>query len=85
MFVRCERFGRVGDRFAAEDAAGVRLEVIDRRQDYSNVANLVRAGGMPGMAKPALLARLFVLPAANSIVAEPLALLTAEHHLRLGL
>jgi hypothetical protein len=85
MFIRCERIGRVGDRVVAEDSAGVRLEMIDRRSDYSNVANLVRAGGMPGMAKPALLARLLVSPAANSIVAEPLALLTAEHHLRLGL
>jgi hypothetical protein len=85
VLVRCERLGRVGDRVVAEDSAGTRLEAVDRRQDYSNVANLVRAGGMLGKDRPALLARLFVLPLPNTIVAEPLALLTPEHHLRLGL
>jgi hypothetical protein len=85
MLLRCERIGRVGGHVLVEDSAGMRLEIIDRRPDYSNVANLVRAGGMSGIAKPALLARLFVRISANSIVAEPLALLTADLHLRLGL
>lgn len=85
VLVRCERLGKVGERAVAEDAAGTRLEVVDRRPDYSNVANFVRAGGMLGKDRPALLARLFLQPLANSIGAEPLALLTAKHHLRLGL
>jgi hypothetical protein len=85
VLVRCERLGRVGERAVAEDATGTRLEVVDRRQDYSNVANFVRAGGMFTKDRPALLARLFLQPLSNSIAAEPLALLTAKHHLRLGL
>jgi hypothetical protein len=85
VLVRCERLGKVGDRVVAEDSAGTRLEVVDRRRDYSNVANFVRAGGMLGKDRPALLARLFLNPRANAIQAEPLALLTAKHHLRLGL
>jgi hypothetical protein len=85
VLVLCERLGRVGGRVVAEDSAGTRLEAVDRREDYSNVANLVRAGGMLGENRPALLARLLVRPLENVIVAEPLALLTAKHHLRLGL
>jgi SWIM zinc finger len=85
LLLRCERIGKVGDRVVLEDSAGLRIEAVDRRTDYSNVANLVRAGGMLNADHPAVLARLFVLPLPNTIVAEPLALLTPKHHLRLGL
>jgi hypothetical protein len=68
-----------------EDAAGNRVETADRRKDFSNAANLVRAMGMLGRDKPAVLVRLFVQPVSNTIVALPLAALTAKHHLRLGL
>jgi hypothetical protein len=40
---------------------------------------------MLGKDHPAVLARLFVLPVPNTIVAYPLAALTPKHHLRLGL
>ena len=62
-----------------------RVEAADKRKDYSNSANLVRAMGMLGRDKPAVLVRLFVQPMTNAIVAQPLAALTAKHHLRLGL
>ena len=65
--------------------AGQAIEAADQRKDYSNVANLVRAAGMQGKDRPAVLARLFVLPVPNTIVAYPLAALTPKHHLRLGL
>jgi hypothetical protein len=84
VLVRCERLGRVDGRLVIEDAAGTRIEMIDGRADYSNVANLARAGGMAGTARPAVLVRLAVRPVANVIVAVPLALLTPEFHLRLG-
>jgi hypothetical protein len=85
VLVRCEKVGKVGDKVVLEDAAGARIEAADRRTDYSNVANLARAAGMLGKDRPAVLARLFVLPLPNTIVAEPLAMLTPKHHLRLGL
>jgi hypothetical protein len=86
VFLQTERVGRIGDRAVVlEDAAGNRLEAADRRKDYSNVANLVRAIGMLGRDKPAVLVRLFVQPVPNTIVALPLAVLTPKHHLRLGL
>lgn len=84
VLLRCQAIGRVGDRVVVEDAKGVRIEAVDRRKDYSNVANLVRAAGELRK-QPALLARLHVLPVTNTIVAEPLALFTPEKHLRLGL
>ena len=40
---------------------------------------------MLGRDKPAVLVRLFVQPSHNTILAQPLAALTAKHHLRLGL
>jgi hypothetical protein len=40
---------------------------------------------MLGSDRPAVLVRLFVQPLTNTIVAEPLAILTPKHHLRLGL
>jgi hypothetical protein len=85
LLLRCERIGKVGDSVVLEDAAGARIEAADQRKDYSNTANLVRAAGMLGKDRPALLVRLFVRPATNSVAAYPLAALTAKHHLRLGL
>ena len=85
MLLRCERLGKVGDSVVLEDAAGTRIEAADQRKDYSNTANLVRAAGMLGKDRPALLVRLFVRPVANTVAAYPLAALTAKHHLRLGL
>ena len=84
VWVRCQMIGKVGERVVAEDVKGARIEAVDRKKDYSNVANLVRAAGELRK-QPALLARLYVLPLPNTIVAEPLALLTPEKHLRLGL
>jgi hypothetical protein len=83
--LRCEKIGKVNEAVVLEDAAGTRIQAADQRRDYSNVANLVRAAGMLGQERPALLARLFVMPVSNTVVAYPLALLTAKHHLRLGL
>jgi hypothetical protein len=86
VLLQVERVGRIGDRHVVlEDAAGNRVEAADKRKDYSNAANLVRATGMLGRDKPAVLVRLFVQPMPNAIVAQPLAALTAKHHLRLGL
>jgi hypothetical protein len=85
VLLQCEHVGRIGDKVVLEDAAGNRVEAADRRKDYLNTANLVRAMGMLGRDKPAVLARLFVQPLTNTIVALPLAALTAKHHLRLGL
>jgi hypothetical protein len=75
-----------------EDAAGTRIEGVDQWRDYSkpanlysNTANLVRAAGMIGKDRPALLVRLFVRPVANTVAAAPLAALTTKHHLRQGL
>ena len=85
MLLRCERIGHVGDKVVLEDASGARLVAADRRKDYSSVANLVRAAGMLGKDRPAVLVRLFLRPVENAIVAEPLAALTTQHHLRLGL
>ena len=86
VLLQVEHVGRIGDRHVVlEDAAGNRVEAADKRKDYSNAANLVRATGMLGRDKPAVLVRLFVQPMPNAIVAQPLAALTAKHHLRLGL
>jgi hypothetical protein len=85
VLLRCGRLGRVGDLVVLEDVVGARLATADRSKDYSSVANLARAGGMPCPEQPAVLARLFVLPASNSILAEPLAIVTPRQHLRLGL
>ncbi|HZT82538.1 MAG TPA: SWIM zinc finger family protein, partial [Gemmataceae bacterium] len=45
VWVRCRTVGRVGERVVVEDGSGARIEAADRRKDYSNVANLVRAAG----------------------------------------
>ena len=81
--LRCRAVGRVGDRVVLEDETGGRMEAVDLRAGDHNVANLVRAAGM--LATPAVLARLHVVPVLNAIVAQPLAALTPDHHLRLGL
>ena len=83
--VRCERIGKAGEKVVIEDGTGQRIECVDRRKDYSNCANLMRAAAMMAADKPAVLVRLFVRPTNNTIVAVPLAALTAKHHLRLGL
>ncbi len=85
VLLRCERVGFVGDTVVLEDGSGARIAVRDRRKDYSNVANLIRGAGMLNQQRPAVLARLHLLPVANAIAAEPLALITPEHHLRLGM
>lgn len=78
--------GNIGDRhLVLEDESGARIEVADRRKDYSNVANLRRAVAMLGNDKPAVLVRLFIHPTSNAVLALPLAALTAKQHLRLGL
>ena len=85
FFLRCERIGRIGDRVVIQDAEGTRMELKDRRKDYSNLSNLLRAAGMMGKENPAILVRLFMQPQANLIVAQPLAAVTPKNHLRLGL
>lgn len=85
FLLQCETVGKIGERVVLEDASGTRIEAADRRKDYSNTANLARAVGMLGRDKPAVLVKLFVQPTTNTIVALPLAALTAKQHLRLGL
>ncbi|HMF09977.1 MAG TPA: hypothetical protein VKJ00_12630, partial [Thermoanaerobaculia bacterium] len=86
FLLRAEHIGKIGDRqVVLEDAAGNRIEAADRRKDYSNVANLVRAAAMLGRDRPAILVHLFVQPVSNTIVALPVAALTSKHQLRLGL
>lgn len=84
VLVRCHRLGRIAGRVVVEDLSGMRLEAIDPGSGYSNVSNLVRAGGMIGVEQPALLLRLVVQGAANVIVGVPLAFVTPQCHLRLG-
>jgi hypothetical protein len=84
FFLHCARIGRIGDRVAIQDDTGVRIELKDRRKDFSNVSNLVRAMGMMGKDKPALLVRLYMLPLANTVLGLPLAAVSPKNHLRLG-
>jgi hypothetical protein len=81
--LRCRAVGRVEGREVLEDEAGARIVAEDLEPGEPNVANLVRAAGM--LERPAVLARLHVVPVANVIVAQPMAALSPEHHLRLGL
>ena len=88
VLLRCANIGQVSDQVVLEDAAGVRIVAAnwpERTKSYSNVANLMRAGGMLAKHKPAVLGRLFVHPVSNTIVVQPLAALTEKQHLRLGL
>lgn len=82
VLIRCQRVGQIGSRVVVEDVKGARLEMMDHRADYSNVANLVRAAGM--IPVPALLVKLSVQPLTNVIVGEPHAALSEQVHLRLG-
>jgi hypothetical protein len=84
VLLRLRTVGRVGDRVVAEDAAGSRIEAVNRDRGDPHVANLVRAAGELRDA-PALLARLFVQSSTGTITAQLLALLRPEKHLRLGL
>ena len=84
VLLRCRTIGRVGDRVVLEDAKGGRLEARDRGPDQAHTRNLLRAAGMLRN-DTAVLARVFVLPASNTLVAQPLAALRPECHLRLGL
>ncbi len=72
-------------RYILDEKSAFRDEPRYDKRDYSNVANLVRAAGMLNPDHPAVLARLFIRPSVNNIVAQPLAILTPKHHLRLGL
>lgn len=72
-------------RHVLQEGSAFRGEPRYERQDYSNVANLIRGAGMLNPDHPAILARLFPRPAVCTIVAQPLAMLTPNHHLRLGL
>jgi len=72
-------------RYILDEKSAFREEPRYDKRNYSNMANLVRAGGMLNADHPAVLARLFIQPVANTIVAQPLAILTPKHHLRLGL
>lgn len=69
------------------DARGRRGGRRKKKLESSEPANvdcLQRAAGMLGQDRPAVLVRLYLLPVAARLVAEPLAILTPEHHLRLG-
>ncbi len=72
-------------RYILDEKSARGAEPRYERRNYSNVANLVRAGGMLNADHPAVLARLFLQSVSNTIVAQPLAILTPKHHLRLGL
>jgi hypothetical protein len=82
FLLRCAAIGWVGDDVVMEDAQGGRLVASAYQEFEDNVANLVRAAGM--LRQPAVLTRLFLIPGPTRIVAQPLAALTPEVHLRLG-
>jgi hypothetical protein len=84
VLLRCQKIGRVGECVALQDTKGARIEAADRFSGDYTVANLVRAAGELRK-QPALLARLFVRPLTGAIVAQPLALLSPEKNLRLGI
>ncbi len=84
VLLRCQLIGTLGDRVVLVDAGNNRLETADRHAGYSHVGNLRRAGGEL-REQPALLARLFLRPRDNALVAQPLALLSPTKHLRLGI
>jgi hypothetical protein len=85
VLFRVTQVGRAGERVVLVDRAGTRIEAVDRRREYSNVDNLVRAAGMMIATEAAVLVKLFLQPATNTILAEPLAMLNGKDHLRLGL
>jgi uncharacterized protein (TIGR02996 family) len=83
VLIRPQRIARVGGRVVLEDVQGHRLVATDLHVGDRNVANLVRAAGT--LPAPALLIRLHARPIPYGVVAQPLAALTPEHHVRLGL
>jgi hypothetical protein len=86
FLLKADQVGKIGDRVTViADEADNRIEMADRRKDYSNAANLIRAASMLGKDKPAVLVRLFVHPTTFALQGTPLAALTPKHHLRLGL
>ncbi len=84
VLLRTKAIGKVGEQVVVEDGKGSRIAAANRQPGDYHVANLVRAAGELRK-QPALLARLFVQPLNNTIVAQPLALYTAEKHLRVGI
>jgi hypothetical protein len=84
FFLKCHLVGKVDGHMVVEDAQGSRIKCVNQRPDYSIVDNLRRAAGELRK-QPALCARLVLEPVTNTIVAQPLALLLPEKHLRLGI
>ena len=96
LLVRCQRIGKLQDKnsdksndvIVIEDGTAsqpIRLAMVDRTSDYSNVANLVRAVVMFPQEPIALMIRFVWQPLTNSIQGIPLAILTPNVHLRLGI
>jgi hypothetical protein len=83
VLLRCRSVGRIGDLVVLEDAGGHRIGARDCAPGETNVANLVRAAG--GLRDPAVLVRLYRQWVPLRIVAQPLAVITPELHLQLGL
>ena len=81
--MRCAKIGIADKTVVVEDESGGRLEMRDRRKDYSHLFNFKRAAAMMHSESPALLVRLTL--AGKQIVAYPLAMLTPRHHLRIGI
>jgi hypothetical protein len=74
--------GRAKNRLILTDESGAKLELIDHRADYSNVANAIRALSMQTDAPPALLIRSLVR--GNHLYGVPLAYLSPTRLVRLG-
>ncbi len=83
LLMRCAKIGIADKTVVVEDESGGRLEMRDRRKDYSHLFNFKRAAAMMHSESPALLVRLTL--AGKQIVAYPLAMLTPRHHLRIGI
>ncbi|QVL33335.1 hypothetical protein KIH39_05320 [Telmatocola sphagniphila] len=82
LLLRCAKLGKVNDKVVVEDSNGGRLELRDRRKDYSHLFNFKRAAAMLRSESPALLVRLAV--SGKQIIAYPLAMITPKHHLKIG-
>lgn len=81
MILLASKIGKIGEKYIVEDSSGGRLELKDRRKDYSHLFNLQRAAGMMKGESPAMVVRLTTM--GGRIVGVPLAMLTPKHHLRL--
>ena len=82
-WLRCKRVGKIGEQVVLEDTNESRIVAQNWLDGQYNVVNLVRAAGM--LQEPAVLVCLMFQHHTNTIVAQPLAALTPETHLRLGL